>query len=1071
MSELFDAHIEPYRPFPLPEEAAGEEFELSLPISRSWADAQNKLLIICGHVDKNDLKSRRLFGRSSVSYQVLTNTLAYARRTARKYDKTFESSSFAHAALNFNMFRTYGKSSEYNEMANLLFRKRVFRFIKKYKPTHVLIMSDIAARVLIGDQITDIAQRNYNVFDLTLEGVECKVSTTIDFCRTFDANVSDSDGAEAETQVGIASLLGFVARCAAACYLGRNPYARFTKDIVANPILIDTIPKFKTFFKELWSQKVIAYDAEWTFGPDIGVTDARFLSLQFAWEEGTGYVIPMYHPESPFSAEELAFIEMRMRKFFMRRVSYKDGYELLIQNAQVDLTMVREQLGVPFMYWPIWDTILAEAMLDENVKFLTQFRKNKVSSLDTLSAQYGNFFYLDGTSFGKAQRGEFKDAKLEGDALKYSGFDAQILLGIRKAQMYRAKYTNFGKDGTESYLPAYRRFVLNQISNNMYAVSHMEHRGIWVDMELMQSTMIEGSDFRQELDGYVDQFYNYPSVIKSNKILLREKSKAATSLFGKIERIFKITSKDHLKLLFFGVMGLEPVSHTDTGDVSTNDEFQDAYKETVPEVATFQDVAKLNTIMSTYLKGWFKRIMANPDSRKDQRIRPRYGFFEVITGRSNSSKPSLQNVPARHKSAKYIKRLFAARPKHLVIKMDFSAHEVRQTAVAAGDKDLANAFWIGRNLRQEYIKKPTPELFKRIKLEGDVHKVNYGFIFKMALEAITQAMRDSCKAIVFGLIYGKSVRTLSFDLSDGVIAAAKKAYQEVKKEYYALKESDPSSHKMPELKIKVKKLKQEWDELVEKPRDEWIAETQIVFDELLAKFPRMKKWLDWAVDIGRKHLYVYSPFGRRRNLYAHLTGIDALCAGMDRRAMNSPIQGLSADMGHTANYLFHKNIYETLLKFGYIDEDCRELPVGIETMVHDSLRLECPIELLVIVVHIMQWVTTLGICEYYTDVFDVNMIVPPEIDLEVGSSDATIRKWDWSQTGEYGLYVVVRKALEDQHLEGSCPDVEDAYQKVFDIPDNLKNYLETKYPIVGNYVPKKIVVPYIYRKNFMVPED
>lgn len=1066
---LFTKFRSNFRPFDLPEEAKSEEFELELPFSDGWDTAKNKLLIVIGHVSKEDLKTGSLFGRRSISNQVLTNTLTYARQTAKKYDKKFDSSSFAYAAINFQAFKTYDKSAEYIEKANMLFRKRVFKYVKKYEPTHILIMSDIAARILIGDQITDLNQRNYNVFELDVAGVQCKVSTTIDFCRTFDTKVnSDTDSDEAETSVGIASLLGFISRCATSLYLGRNPYAKFLQ-FNANPVMVDTLPKFKEFFKELWQQKVVAYDAEWIYGPEVGVTDAKFLSVQFSWNIETGYVIPLYHPESAFNAEELKYIEQRIRKFFMRKVSYADGYELLMQNAQTDLTMIRELFGVPFMYWPIWDTIGGESGIDENIRFLNNFRKSKINSLDTLAAQYGNSFYLDGTTFGKAERGSYKDCKLEGDVIRYSSFDAQVLLGIQAAQQYRARHTNFGKDGTESYLPAYRRFMLNQFSNNMYAVSHMEHRGIWVDIELMQSTMIEGSDFRQELDGYTEEFYQYPSVIKANKILLREGSKAATSLFGKISRVFKISSPDNLKLLFFGVLGLDPVSYTDKGDVSTNEEFQEAYKETIPEVATFQEVSKLNTIMSTYLKGWYKRIMSNPDSRKDGRIRPRYGFFEVITGRSNSSKPSLQNVPARHKSAKYIKRLFAARLGHMILKMDFSAHEVRQTAVAAADKDLANAFWIGRNLRREYIENPTPELFKRIKLEGDIHRVNYGFIFKMMLEAITQAMRDSCKAIVFGLIYGKSVRTLSFDLSGGVISAAKKAFKEAKADYYKMKEEDPDNEDLFKLKIKVISAKKEWDALESKSREVWIAETQIVFDELLNKFPRMKKWLDWAVSMGRNHLYVYSPFGRRRNLFAYLTGLDNMCAAMDRRAMNSPIQGMGADIGHTTNYLFHMHLYETLMKFGYMDEESRVLPCGIETMVHDSIREEVPYELLLINVYILQWVATVGVANYYGEVFQAHMNICPEIDMELGSSDAILHKWDWSYSdGQSSIKNIVKQALKDQHLSGHCPDVKAAYKQIFGIPKEVLEYLQTRFPVVGDFVPAEDSNrSYIKREDFM----
>ena len=740
------------------------------------------------------------------------------------------------------------------------------------------------------------------------------------------------------------------------------------------------------------------------------VKDAKFLTNQFSWNKEECYVVPLYHYESPFTGKELAYVEKKLRDFF-RDTAAKKKY-MLIQNAQADLTMVRVLFGIPVLYWNVIDTISAELALDENLRFISNFRKDKNYSLDTLLSHYGSFFYLDETTFGKSERGTLKDTPLEGDALNYCAMDSQSLLAIFEGQLFRASKENFGYDGKESYLKTFKKFVSLQMSNNMHAVSTMEQYGTPIDVELIQKSLLPGSDFSDEWKKLGETFYAYPSVKKANKILLKEKSKAAQSIFGGVENVFSITSPDHLKLLFFGVLGLEPVSFTKKKEVSVDDIFQDFYKDSIPEVATYQEFQKYNKLKNTYLVGWYKKIAAHPDSSRDFRIRPNYGFYRVVTGRSNSSNPSLQQIPARHHSAKYIKRLFAAPVGHLGIKLDYSAHEVRGLSIAAGDKPLAEAFRLGRELRRKYIVKPLQELWKRIELDGDVHKLNCSFIMKIPIESVTKELRSAFKAIIFGLIYGKGLSTLAND---------------------------------------IKKTKEE---------------TEKILGQFFQRFKRSKIWLDWAVKTGRELLYVYSPFGRKRNLYAYLTGMADMCAAMDRRAMNAPIQGMAADMGHTANRLYHLFMWETLLKFGYVDEDTREMPCVIEVMVHDSMQQQARYDLFLISAYILQWVCTIGITEYYKKNFNVVFTVPPEIELEVGADMNSLYKWDFSINGENGIKAIVKKALLDQKASGRCDDIKDAYKAIMDIPQEVKDYLDEKFPVLPAYEPPEEIEAYFERKPF-----
>lgn len=90
-----------------------------------------------------------------------------------------------------------------------------------------------------------------------------------------------------------------------------------------------------------------------------------------------------------------------------------------------------------------------------------------------------------------------------------------------------------------------------------------------------------------------------------------------------------------------------------------------------------QRIGKLDKLKSSYINSFYRKISESEDGRVDGRLRPGWGFWEVVTGRGNSFQPSLQQIPQRSAESKYIKRMFTAKRNHLILKLDESAHEVR----------------------------------------------------------------------------------------------------------------------------------------------------------------------------------------------------------------------------------------------------------------------------------------------------------------------------------------------------------------------------------------------------------
>lgn len=124
-------------------------------------------------------------------------------------------------------------------------------------------------------------------------------------------------------------------------------------------------------------------------------------------------------------------------------------------------------------------------------------------------------------------------------------------------------------------------------------------------------------------------------------------------------------------------------------------------------------------LLSTYVKGWYKKLMSTMDSSKDFILRPSFGFFTIVTGRLNSFFPSLQQVPSRGPLAPIIHEMFVAPVGHMSIQWDFNAAEVRKASVLSGDPGVAESFKIGQKLRRMLIREVvTPDMEAFLKEKG-----------------------------------------------------------------------------------------------------------------------------------------------------------------------------------------------------------------------------------------------------------------------------------------------------------------------------------------------------------------
>lgn len=361
--------------------------------------------------------------------------------------------------------------------------------------------------------------------------------------------------------------------------------------------------------------------------------------------------------------------------------------------------------------------------------------------------------------------------------------DAQIMIGLFRAQLDRAAKIRITK--AHCYDAWFRTHVANQMSYTVHAISHMHQAGSQLDPEYLDFLLSKQSPLIKVKKEVESELKATPAVRALNSMLLKASGASSAGLFGGTSvseaSVFQINKPDHKEKLFFDILRLKPVAFTDTGKPSVGKALFNAYRLLYAEVNLMEQWQKASKLLSTYVVGWKAKLADMRDSRADNCLRPSFGFFYVVTGRLNSFKPSLQQVPQHGANAKYVKRAFVAPIGCLSIKWDFSAAEVRKAACLSFDKNLAEAFRIGQSLRKQYIVGPTPELAKELKTKGDIHISSVYRFFKIWVDK-AHPLRQAIKAVVFGVIYGKAARTLARDLEQEAEARHKKTILGIEQE-------------------------------------------------------------------------------------------------------------------------------------------------------------------------------------------------------------------------------------------------------------------------------------------------
>jgi DNA polymerase-1 len=327
---------------------------------------------------------------------------------------------------------------------------------------------------------------------------------------------------------------------------------------------------------------VVSYDVENRYAPWQDDWSIQVLGL--SWDGETTYVIPLYHPESPFKKrwkDVLLHLKKRLERPDLR---------LVAQNGKHDNVQLA---GGKIFLEHAFDVMLAAHLVDEN----------RPKNLGYLSQAYLGADNYKGL--------ELKPEKILSNPLRnlasYNGLDVGYTYQLRPKLIEELKAQ-----------PRSLRLFSKLMMPASHVIQQVEMKGMYVDKERLydrigelQSHITERTDLmKQHMPKSWREDFNFNSTQQVSRWLYGKKKK--------------------------GGLGLEITHFTKTGNASTNEDAVLEYM-THPVVKALLEYRTLQLKwMNTYLAAWATRLDRN------SRMHPIYKLYGTVTGRLSGD---LQQVP------------------------------------------------------------------------------------------------------------------------------------------------------------------------------------------------------------------------------------------------------------------------------------------------------------------------------------------------------------------------------------------------------------------------------------------
>jgi len=527
----------------------------------------------------------------------------------------------------------------------------------------------------------------------------------------------------------------------------------------------------------------------------------------------------------------------------------------------------------------------------------------------------------------------------------HNSMDAWVTFRLKDALVEEAHRQN--------YYEQFISLMYHYYSPLITLFSDVEQNGSPANVAHLRNLISKRSPLLTRIAEIEGSIKNSQQVQEANRIILKDQQGGSNiKPLGGTPWAFDFSKKGHPQTLFFNIMKLKPRGDAGaSGLYSVDEEWRDTVKGLdIPLVKDYDEwvlMRKMYDSFATKLYAYVDPTGDNRDTNTDACIRPSYSLSTVVTGRVACSQPNLMAIPRAENDAKRaIKDIFQATKDRAMIQFDYKANEVRWVGIIAQDYKLAESFRIGKEYGDQYRLTPTAELLKLSEMYGDVHKVNAALLMGKSIDQVTKPERQKYKAIVLALIYDKSDLVLAQELG------------------------------------------------VE------IEDAKTLREKFFEQFGSLLEWKLRTKEFAKRYGYIETPHGRRRRFpifdlfrgpsgyfdYHRVPGeFRSIVEDALRQSTNSGVQGIASDAA--------------MLGAVFAGDFIRKNKVDwkIQNAVHDSVIINAPISEVPDVIKHVERCITIDVKEYFENVWNMNMIIFPEVECELGLEWGSLKKWNGSQ--------------------------------------------------------------------------
>ena len=511
--------------------------------------------------------------------------------------------------------------------------------------------------------------------------------------------------------------------------------------------IINNEADIKEAFKHVEESEYIAYDTETT---GLDVRNDKIIGIAFSGAVGVGYYLPIYK----WKDDELQSIVFSQdyTRYLLKELQSK---KLIMHNASYDCRITKHDLDVDLLPSLHVDTILLKHTVDEERPFgLKDIAKKIQKQLGLDIEEAANKEQIDMIESIKANGGSVTKDKYElykADMEKIGIYAcSDVDLTLRVFNYYSEKLKSEGLENffyKDEVMPLLKHVTIpmedNGIPVDVLALEESQ-KEITEDIKTLETKIQEmikphlpdferwylwlkfpprrSGSFAQALSEHAE--LNLPKTnsgrfsLTKSSIEQLEPSFYRDYLLGDLqtlpenvirtvqlsmfkesedEYMFNLTSKHHLKKLFFEVLNETPVSKTDKGSPQVDHLFLQSIKDKYDFMPLLLDYNKLNKLKSSYID----RIL---DRQQDGMFYPQFFQHRTISGRYGSDLQQLPRPMEKGQASdlvlKYnnrIRKFFISGDDYVFIDADYESLDPHVFAHVSGDEGLKDIFRTGND--------------------------------------------------------------------------------------------------------------------------------------------------------------------------------------------------------------------------------------------------------------------------------------------------------------------------------------------------------------------------------------